>query len=129
MSNNTTKPITIHPKAVYTGSGVIEVMAGAELSETDVSFLVETVIEANIYNPVFLVASGGLRQRISFDELSIILAEPLAARRSEISAEAVKEAERKEKEWQSAEATRTQQAAAEAVKEAAQRPKPEPAIG
>jgi hypothetical protein len=129
MSNNTTKPITIHPKAVYTGSGVIEVMAGAELSQDDVSLLVNTTIAADIYNPVFLVGSGNYRQRLPYEDLEVILAVPLAARRSEISAEAVKEAEKKEREWQEMEAQRKQQAVEQATKEAAQRPKPEPAIG
>ena len=130
MSNKAFKPITIHPKAVYiTSSGAIEVMANVELNQQDVECLVQTVIAADIYNPVFLITSGGHKQRISFDELSIILAVPLAARRAQIAIEQAAEAARKEKEWQEIEALRTQQAAAEAVKEAANKPIPEPAIG
>ena len=129
MSNKALKPITINLKPVYVGGGALEVVAGAELSQDDVSLLVETVIEANIYNPVFLVASGGLRQRLSFDDLEQIFAVELAARRAQIAIEQVAEAAKKEKEWQEIEALRTQQAAAEAVKEAANKPTLEPALG
>lgn len=129
MSNNTTKPITIHPKAVYTGGGVIEVLAGVELSKEDVSLLVQTTLSYDPFMPVFLLMPGGWKQRIAFDDLEQIFAEPLAARRAQIAIEQVAEAAKKEKEWQEIEALRTQQAAAEAVKEAANKPIPEPAIG
>ena len=129
MSNNTTKPITIHPKAVYTGGGVIEVLAGAELSKEDVSVLVQTTLSYDPFMPVFLLMPGGWKQRIAFDDLEQIFAEPLAARRAEIAAEQAAEAAKKEKEWQKMETLRTQQAAAEAVKEAANKPTLEPALG
>ena len=128
MSNNTTKPITIHPKAVYTGGGVIEVLAGAELSKEDVSLLVQTTLSYDPFMPVFLLMPGGWKQRVSFDELEQILAEPLRERRAQIATEQAAEAARKEREWQEMEALRKQQAA-EATKEAAQKPIPEPALG
>ena len=128
MSNNTTKPITIHPKSVYTGGGVIEVLAGAELSKEDVSLLVQTTLSYDPFMPVFLLMPGGWKQRVSFDELEQILAEPLRERRAQIATEQAAEAARKEREWQEMEALRKQQAA-EATKEAAQKPIPEPALG
>ena len=127
MSNNTTKPITIHPKAVYTGGGVIEVLAGAELSKEDVSVLVQTTLSYDPFMPVFLLMPGGWKQRIAFDDLEQIFAEPLAARRAEIAAEQAEVSARKEKEWQEIEALRLQQEQ-QAVKQLEVR-KPEPAIG
>ena len=127
MSNNTTKPITIHPKAVYTGGGVIEVLAGAELSKEDVSVLVQTTLSYDPFMPVFLLMPGGWKQRIAFDDLEQIFAEPLAARRAEIAAEQAAEAAKKEKEWQKMETLRLQQEQ-QAVKQLEVR-KPEPAIG
>jgi len=129
MSNNTTKPITIHPKAVYTGGGNIEVLAGVELSKEDVSLLVQTTLSYDPFMPVFLLMPGGWKQRIAFDDLEQIFAEPLAARRAQIATEQAAEAARKEKEWQEMEALRKQQAVEQATKEAAQKPTPEPALG
>ena len=129
MSNKAFKPITIHPKAVYTGGGVIEVLAGVELSKEDVSLLVQTTLSYDPFMPVFLLMPGGWKQRIAFDDLEQIFAEPLAARRAQIAIEQAAEAARKEREWQDIEAQRKQQVAAEAVKEAANKPIPEPAIG
>ena len=129
MSNKAFKPITIHPKAVYTGGGAIEVLAGVELSKEDVSLLVQTTLSYDPFMPVFLLMPGGWKQRIAFDDLEQIFAEPLAARRAQIAIEQVAEAAKKEKEWQEMEALQKQQVVEQATKEAAQKPTPEPALG
>ena len=129
MENKAFKPITIHPKAVYTGGGVIEVLAGVELSKDDVSILVQTTLSYDPFMPVFLLMPGGWKQRLSFDQLEQILAEPLRERRAILAIEQAAEAARKEREWQEMEATRKKQEQQQATKEAAQRPTPEPAIG
>ena len=129
MSNKAFSPITINQKAVYCLGGSVEILSGVELSPDEVDFLVNTTIAAEAFMPVFVVSSGGYKQRLPFDEMEILLSEPLAARRAEIAAERVRIAAEAEKAWQAAETTRKQQEADQAAKEAAKAPKPEPALG
>ena len=106
------KKIIFSPSAVYSGSGGLEVLAGAELSPDEIHVLVKAAISPEFFSPVFLIHNSGHRQRLSAEQLETVLAEPLAEYRQRIALKAAEAAEAMEKAAEAAEAQRAAQEAA-----------------
>jgi len=87
------KKIIFSPSAVYSGSGGLEVLAGAELSPDEIHVLVKAAISPEFFSPVFLIHNSGHRQRLSAEQLETVLAEPLAEYRQRIALKAAEAAE------------------------------------
>lgn len=104
--------IIFKPKALYSGFGGLEVLAGAELSPDEIHVLVKAAISPDFFSPVFLIHNSGHRQRLSTEQLEIVLAAPMAIYRQKIALEAAQEAKRLEDQRQAAEALRIEQEAA-----------------
>lgn len=104
--------IIFKPKALYSGFGGLEVLAGAVLEPDEIHVLVKAAISPEFFSPVFLIHNSGHRQRLSAEQLETVLAEPLAEYRQKIALEAAQEAKRLEDQRQAAEALRIEQEAA-----------------
>jgi uncharacterized protein YgbK (DUF1537 family) len=104
--------IIFKPKALYSGFGGLEVLAGAVLEPDEIHVLVKAAISPDHFSPVFLIHNSGHRQRLSAEQLETVLAEPLAAYRQKLAQEAAEAAEAMEKAAEAAEAQRAAQEAA-----------------
>ncbi len=114
--------IIFKPKALYSGFGGLEVLAGAVLEPDEIHVLVKAAISPDHFSPVFLIHNSGHKQRLSAEQLETTLAGPMAEFRAKLAQEATKAAaavQRAAKEAQAAQEAKEAAILAEKAQEAA----------